>query len=170
MTHLLQVPCFLCKFLVRLWTWCFPSTIPIVSESPRFLDVGRRACSYVLTGFHVAGKEYRAGSWTRNEYKTLRSRSPWPQSRALHFTRLLKLGGANGFLRILLKAPCKFSRSGVGSENLHFSKSFCFSSRPRLLPTGESTSSRDPGNLPTLSPHHSLLTVLGVSGTPEFPV
>ena len=50
MSHLLKVPCFHCKFLVRLWNWCFSSTIPIFSESPKFLDVGRRVCSYnVLT-------------------------------------------------------------------------------------------------------------------------
>lgn len=68
MTHLLKVPCFHCKFLVRLWNWCFSSTIPIFCESPRFLDVGRRVCSYdVLTELHVARKEQGAWIWTSSE-------------------------------------------------------------------------------------------------------
>ena len=152
MSHLLKVPCFHCKFLVRLWNWCFSSTIPIFSESPKFLDVGRRVCSYnVLTELYVARKEQGARIWTRSEggYHSSIQASMTPVlgavvPKASPYDVQIELSA------ILLKCSQWFHRSGAGelrtcicnkspgaedacSGNDWFRDSLCLSSRYALL-------------------------------------
>ena len=121
MTHLLKVPCFHCKFLVRLWNGCFSSTIPIFSESPRFLDVGRRVCSYdILTELHVARKEQSARIWTRSEcgyHSSIQASMAPVLGTAVHKASPYVV--QIEFSATLLKCSQWFHRSGPGAENLH---------------------------------------------------